>query len=211
MRFGELLATDGVEERCELRSTVGVMAFHGGNLERVTEEIAEAVANRTGASLYTVVQHHPLRQHVPSSKVLRSESTALNEFLGHVSTVIAVHGYGREGMWTSLLLGGSNRTLAASMATHLRRELPDFNAVDDVEQIPSDLRGLHRDNPVNVPSNGGVQIELPPRVRGLTPHAASMERVDGMIVWTRRLVTAISCAVNDLGRVSQNEGSPHSH
>jgi hypothetical protein len=42
--------------------------------------------------------------------------------------------------------------------------------VDDLDGIPVELRGLHRRNPVNLPSGGGVQIELPPRVRGTTPH-----------------------------------------
>lgn len=32
-----------------------------------------------------------------------------------------------------------------------------------------ELRGLHAANPVNLPRHGGVQIELPPRVRGTSP------------------------------------------
>jgi phage replication-related protein YjqB (UPF0714/DUF867 family) len=31
--------------------------------------------------------------------------------------------------------------------------------------MPSTLRGVHPDNPVNRPRAGGVQLELPPRIR----------------------------------------------
>jgi phage replication-related protein YjqB (UPF0714/DUF867 family) len=191
VRFAELLATPGVEERCELNSTFGIMAFHGGNLERVTAEIASVVAERSGASLYTVTQAYPLREHISSSKVLRSESENLDKFLNHVDTVIALHGFGREGLWTSMLLGGNNRVLAVQLGDNLRNELPGFTSVDNIDEIPSDLRGLHADNPVNVPRHGGVQLELPPRVRGLTPHAATMPKSDGMIAWTHSLVKAL--------------------
>ena len=39
----------------------------------------------------------------------------------------------------------------------------------DLEEIPKKLRGLHDRNPVNLPRRQGVQIELPPRVRGSSP------------------------------------------
>lgn len=190
MRFRALLDSPGVVEQCVLRSTFGFMAFHGGNLERTTDEIAECAAERAGASLYNVIQPFPMREHLPSSSVRADESEQLAAFLNHVDVVVAVHGYGREGLWTSMLLGGSNRPLAAHLATHLRLHLPDFAAIDAVEDIPSELRGMHRHNPVNQPRLGGVQIELPPRVRGLTPHAATFDRVDGRIPWTNLLIDA---------------------
>ena len=42
-------------------------------------------------------------------------------------------------------------------------------AITDLDDIPTPLRGQHGDNPVNRPRDDGVQIELPPRVRGLSP------------------------------------------
>ena len=195
MRFRELLATDGVEEVCELRSRFGVMAFHGGNLERVTDEIARIAAERAGASLYAVIQSFPLREHLPSIEVRPDASPKLAEFVEHVDVVIAVHGYGREGMWTNLLLGGRNRPLAAHLAGHLRSSLPDYSIVDDADEIPVPLRGLHPENPVNLPRNGGVQLELPPRVRGLTPHASLYERIDGRIAPTNALIDALISAI----------------
>ena len=164
-RFADLLAHDGVEEDLELRSTFGFMAFHGGNLEEGTDLIADAAAAASGASLYAVRQPASLRWHVPSIEVGPEESAALAAFLAHVDVVVAVHGYGREGLWTSLLLGGRHRRLATHLASHLRDAMPGYAVVDELEGIPTDLRGVHRRNPVNLPRHGGVQLELPPRTR----------------------------------------------
>jgi phage replication-related protein YjqB (UPF0714/DUF867 family) len=167
-RFAELLAHDGVEEDLELRSTFGLMAFHGGNLEEGTDLIAAAVAEQAGASLYAVRQPAGLRWHLPSIEVGPADSPALAEFLDHVHVAVAVHGYGREGMWTTLLLGGSHRALAAHLGASLREAMPDYEVIDELQRIPSDLRGVHRANPVNLPRGGGVQLELPPRTRSRT-------------------------------------------
>lgn len=164
--FSTLIARPDVDEVCELRSPFGIMAFHGGNLERTTDVIAAEVAERSGISLYAVIQHAPLREHVPSTTIRPEHSRWLQEFVDHVHTVIAVHGYGRETQFWKVLLGGTNRTLAGHLAGHLRTALPsDYGVVDDLDEIPRGLRGLHRDNPVNLPDNGGVQLELPPTIR----------------------------------------------
>ena len=164
--FDELLASPGVEESVALRSSFGFLAFHGGSLEQGTDAVAEAAASAAGASCYAVRQPDGLRWHVPSRLVDPAHSPALTAFLDHVEVAIAVHGYGRAGRWTDLLLGGSNRTLAAHVGRHLGRALPGYRAVDDLDDVPVELRGLHPDNPVNRVRGGGVQLELPPRVRG---------------------------------------------
>jgi phage replication-related protein YjqB (UPF0714/DUF867 family) len=164
--LAELLAHPGVEEEHRAGSTFGILAFHGGNLERGTDDVAVAAAEASGASLYVVRQPPDLRWHVPSTAFDPAASPALAAFLGHVQVAVAVHGYGRDGMWTSLLLGGRNRELAASLAGELRSGLgTGFDVVDDLEAIPTELRGQHRRNPVNRPPLAGVQLELPPRVR----------------------------------------------
>jgi phage replication-related protein YjqB (UPF0714/DUF867 family) len=167
-RFAELLAHDGVEEDLVLRSSFGFMAFHGGNLEEGTDLVASAAAAASGASLYAVRQPPSLRWHVPSIEVRPDESAALAAFLDHVDVVVAVHGYGREGLWTSLLLGGRHRTLATHVAGHLRAAMPGYEVVDELDAIPVDLRGVHGRNPVNLTRQGGVQLELPPRTRSRT-------------------------------------------
>jgi phage replication-related protein YjqB (UPF0714/DUF867 family) len=164
--LADLLAHAGVEERCQLAGRFGLMAFHGGSLERGTDAIAAAAAERAGASLYTVTQPDGLRWHVPSVEFRPERSPALAAFVEHVEVAVAVHGYGRHGQWTTLLLGGRNRPLAAALGAAIRLALGDgFTVVDDLDVIPRELRGVHPRNPVNLPPGGGVQLELPPRVR----------------------------------------------
>jgi phage replication-related protein YjqB (UPF0714/DUF867 family) len=164
--FRELLESPHVTEVCELRGRIGLMAFHGGNLERTTDVVAREVAARTDASLYAVLQAAPLRRHIPSIAFQPADSDALAGFLAHVDVAIAIHGYGRESSWWHLLLGGCNRALADHLAEHLREGLPErFEVVHDLERIPKELRGQHPRNPVNQPRTAGVQIELPPSIR----------------------------------------------
>ena len=75
-----LLERPEVTEICELRGSFGLMAFHGGNLERTTDIIAAEVAERTGSSYYGVIQAAPFRQHIPSTKFDPTESDALASF-----------------------------------------------------------------------------------------------------------------------------------
>jgi phage replication-related protein YjqB (UPF0714/DUF867 family) len=165
-RFAELLAHEGVEEDLELRSTFGFMAFHGGNLEEGTDVVAAAAAAGAGASLYAVRQPPSLRWHIPSIEVTPDDSPALRAFLDHVDVAVAVHGFGREGFWTTVLLGGANRVLADHVGGHLRASLdPAYVVVDQLDDIPRELRGVHPRNPVNACRGGGVQLELPPRTR----------------------------------------------
>jgi phage replication-related protein YjqB (UPF0714/DUF867 family) len=166
--FDQLLAHPGVRETVELGSPFGFMAFHGG-LEGGTEVIAEVVAARSGASFYVVVQPPDLTWHIPSAQVSPAHSRGLATFLDHVEVAVAVHGYGRPNRALDLLLGGSNRALAAHVAGALRTYLSEFTVIDDLDEIPVELRGLHPDNPVNKPRLGGVQLELPPSVRGASP------------------------------------------
>ncbi len=167
--FADLLAHRGVEEVCELRGRLGFMAYHGGSLEEMTDVIAGRAAAASGASYYGVHQPADLQWHIPSTKVSPEDSPALRKFLGHVQVVITIHGFGRQHFFTSLLLGGRNRDLAEHIAAPLRVALPAYSVVTDVEAIPNELRGQHADNPVNLPPDAGVQIELPPRVRGSSP------------------------------------------
>ncbi|MGA9277065.1 poly-gamma-glutamate hydrolase family protein [Ilumatobacter sp.] len=188
--FGTVLQTPGVEEVCRLRGSVGFMAYHGGNLELMTDVIARRAAETSGASLYAVMQPDGVREHFPSTTVDRASSAALGRFLDHVEIVITVHGFGRRGMFGSLLLGGQNREFATHVGSTLRTHLPAYEIITDVDAIPSQLRGMHDRNPVNLPVHRGVQIELPPRVRGtsplwwdwegpgLTPHTESL--IDGL-------------------------------
>ena len=161
-----------MREVVRLRSRFRFLAFHGGSLERQTDRIATEAAARSGASLYAVVQPPGLRWHLPSIEVTPVASTRLARFLDHVEVGIAIHGYGRHGLWSTLLLGGGNRPLAHHLGGHLAAALGDHEVRTDLDAIPVELRGVHAANPVNLLRAGGVQLELPPGVRGLTPRWA---------------------------------------
>jgi phage replication-related protein YjqB (UPF0714/DUF867 family) len=123
----------------------------------------------TGSSYYGIHQPADLKWHIPSHRIDPQHSVVLDHFLSHVDTVITIHGFGRQGFFTSLLLGGRNRPLARHVGHHLRMALPAYRIIDDLEHIPTDLAGQHELNPVNRVRQQGVQIELPPRVRGASP------------------------------------------
>jgi phage replication-related protein YjqB (UPF0714/DUF867 family) len=192
-RFAELLEHDGVEEDLVLRSTFGFMAFHGGNLEAGTDLVARRAADESGASLYAVRQPAGLRWHIPSIEVTPEDSPRLATFLDHVDVVVAIHGFGRHDHWTTLLLGGTNRGLASHLAGHLRDSLDGYTVIDDLDSIPRELRGVHRANPVNRTRGGGVQLELPPRVRSHGPYWADLPP-DAPIPHTADLVAGLVAA-----------------
>ena len=194
MNLSELLAYENVSQDCELRSSFGFMAFHGGELEEMTDIIASRAAERAGASYYGIQLPDNLEWHIPSHKVTADQSPQLASFLSHVNIVVTVHGFGRAGFFTSLLLGGRNRRLASHLGSSLRDHLPAYTIIDDIDGIPDNLRGLHQDNPVNVVEHAGVQLELPPRVRGSSPLWWDWEG-PGLTPHTERLIDAlVHCA-----------------
>jgi len=180
------------------------MAYHGGYLEWMTDVIARRAAEASGASLYAVVQPEGMREHFTSTTVDPDHSPQLADFLNHVEIVITVHGFGRRGMFGSMLLGGQNRPFAEHVGDEIRAALPAYNVVTDIDEIPTKLRGLHDRNPVNLPPQQGVQIELPPRVRGSSPLWWDWEG-PALTPHTESLIEALSQAARtwpDRGRAS---------
>ncbi len=187
--LSELLAEPGITEDVALRSRFGFMAIHGGGLEQMTDVIAERAADAADASLYVVrhPDHYP--HHLPSARYHAAESERLAEFLGHVDVAVSLHGYGRIGRSTQLLAGGRNRLLAEHLAHHVR--VPGYQVVTELGTIPRELRGLHPDNPVNRVPGGGTQLELTPRVRGISPRS-QLPGDDGISPATSALVQGLA-------------------
>ncbi|HEY9266124.1 MAG TPA: poly-gamma-glutamate hydrolase family protein [Mycobacterium sp.] len=186
--FSELLADPAVTEDSTLRSRFGFLAIHGGGLEQMTDVIAERAADAADASVYVV--RHPVHypHHLPSALYRSSESERLDEFLDHVDVAVSVHGYGRLGRSTHLLAGGRHRALAEHLARHI--DIPGYQVVTDLDAIPRELRGLHPDNPVNRVRGGGTQLELSPRVRGISPRSG-LPSDDGLSPATSALVQGL--------------------
>lgn len=166
MSFAELLEQPGVVEEVELRGRFGFLAYHGGPVERVTTMVARMAAERSGASFYGIDQPAERPLHIPSTRIDPAESQTLSEFYEHVDIVCTVHGYGREMDKQWVLLGGQNRELAVTAKHELEARLPErFRVIDDLDEIPKALRGVHVRNPVNLATDQGVQVELPPAIR----------------------------------------------
>ena len=183
--FKELLDHPDVEEVLTLRGhdippdqRIGFMAYHGGGLEEMTEVIAMQAAERSGTSYYGVHQPKGMERHIPSIEVSPESSTRLTSFIQHVHTVITIHGFGRQGYYSSLLLGGQHRIFAQHVGSHLRTHLPAYKVITDIDEIPKELRGLHPRNPVNLPPGAGVHRQQGEREkRGHTKSQRKCQRV----------------------------------
>jgi phage replication-related protein YjqB (UPF0714/DUF867 family) len=198
----ELLRTPGVHEVVVRRSRFGFLALHGGDLEGRTDVIAEQAAELAGASYYGAI--HPVGHlgHLPSARYDPTESRALRDFLGHVERVISIHGYGRRDRRMEILLGGRDRALARQAGAELQAALPGYRIVTDVQQIPPELRGQHPDNPVNRPPGGGVQLELPAHIRGMSPLGPGPD-ADGLVADTRVLIAALAALARPRAAVNR--------
>jgi phage replication-related protein YjqB (UPF0714/DUF867 family) len=194
--LSELLADPEVTETCTLRSTFGFLAIHGGGLEKMTDVIAERAAVAADASAYVVSHPRNYPNHLASKAFRAEESQLLASFLEHVDVVVSLHGYGRMNRSTQLLVGGRNRGLAEHLARHIA--IPGYELVTELEQIPRELRGLHPDNPVNQTRSGGAQLELSPRVRGISPRSG-MIGDDGLTRATSALVDGLAAAAASWG------------
>lgn len=189
--LSELLADPDIIEQSRLRSRFGFLAIHGGGLEQMTDVIAERAAEAADASVYLLRHPDGYPQHLPSTRYLAEESVRLAEFLDHVDVVVSLHGYGRIGRSTELLAGGGNRSLAAYLARCL--DVPGYQVITDLNAIPAGLRGLHPANPVNQARGGGAQLELSPRIRGISPRSQPPGD-DGLSPATSTLVRGLAGA-----------------
>jgi phage replication-related protein YjqB (UPF0714/DUF867 family) len=203
MDLAELLTLPGVEEECVLRSTVGFMALHGGSQDRGTDQIASRAAELAGASYYGIVQPSGLRVHLTSRLHDPDDSAHLRAFLQHVEVAISVHGFGRDGfaLWLDpdrglvidpygpalrgrqagplrgIIVGGLNTQLLDSARRLLRDRFAGYHVADERVRL-----GFHPENPVNLPSANGVQVELPPGLRGIGELGEHVEpRQDGLL------------------------------
>jgi phage replication-related protein YjqB (UPF0714/DUF867 family) len=178
----------GVEEECVLRSGVGFMALHGGSQDRGTDQLARRAAERSGASYYAIVQPSGLRVHLTSRLHDPGQSEQFQQFLRHVQIAISVHGFGRDGfsLWIDpgrgpviepygpavrgtqtgplrgIIVGGRNADLLDVARRLFHHRFAGYHVADERVRL-----GFHPDNPVNLPSAHGVQIELPPGLRGI--------------------------------------------
>ena len=73
--------------------------------------------------------------------------------------------------------------------------VPGYHVVTDLDAIPRELRGMHPDNPVNRVRGGGAQLELTPRLRGISPRSAPAD-ADGLSPPTSALIQGLVAAAH---------------
>jgi phage replication-related protein YjqB (UPF0714/DUF867 family) len=165
------------------------MALHGGAQDRGTDLIARRVAERSGSSYYAIIQTG-VRVHLTSRHHDPDHSPLLRRFLEHVEIAISVHGFGRDGfeLWldgarspvfslygppvrgaqtgplTGIIIGGRNAELLRVARAVFDDRVDGYRVADERLRL-----GFHPQNPVNLPRQHGVQIELPPGLRGIGP------------------------------------------
>lgn len=177
----ELIATAGVEEEMRLAGSIGLMALHGG-LESGTAEAAFQVAAATGASHYTIVQPNDMAWHIPSIAHKPGHSRQLRLFLEHIALAVSFHGFGRRGLEDTVLVGGRNRRFASVIGDAIKHRTR-LRVVMNPDSMPTGLKGMHPDNPVNLPELGGAQLEL-------SPGARSSEHLPAIIAAVANVVTS---------------------
>ena len=203
MDLAELLAMPGIEEVCLLRSKVGFMALHGGSQDRGTDQIARRAAEQVGGSYYAIVQPSSVRFHLTSRLHDPAQSERMRAFLEHVDVAISVHGFGRDSLtlWfdpgrgliiepygpalrgnqtgplRGIILGGRNQSLLNEARQLFHGRFDGYHVADERVRL-----GFHPENPVNLPSAHGVQIELPPGLRGIGDYGETLvPRSDGVV------------------------------
>lgn len=132
-------------------SSVTVIAPHGGEIERGTEDIARALAG-TDWNLYAFIAqfpkgHRPL--HVTAANFDDPIAVSLSS-----NAVLGVSVHRRKDPGAVICIGGSNTELREALA----RELTSSGF--ECEEPCLRLQGKSPDNIVNLPKAGGVQMEL---------------------------------------------------
>ena len=81
-------------------------------------------------------------------------------------------------------MGGQNADLLQAARLLLAERFEGYRVADERVRL-----GFHPDNPVNLPSGRGIQIELPPGLRGIGEFGDQLEpRQDGVVT---EVVTAL--------------------
>jgi phage replication-related protein YjqB (UPF0714/DUF867 family) len=90
----------------------------------------------------------------------------------------------QSGPLRGIIVGGRNADLVDAARQLLNDRLAGYHVADERVRL-----GFHPDNPVNLPTAGGVQIELPPGLRGIGEFGDHLApRRDGVVT---AVVTAL--------------------
>lgn len=147
-------------------SRVLVMAFHGGLIEPGTTELGTLIAGdsfdfysfsgKKNAELHedslTAADLHLTAAHFDEPKLMGLVAAA--EFC------VGLHGFG--GAEADFCVGGANEKERKRLVATLAKRFPDLRSC---ELCCPPYNGVAAKNPVNKCLNGGVQVEMSPKVR----------------------------------------------
>jgi phage replication-related protein YjqB (UPF0714/DUF867 family) len=181
---------------------------------------------RAGASYYAIIQPSDLRVHLTSRRHDPGQSERLGAFLAHVDIAISVHGFGRDGFnlfadpaqgiviepygpalrgsqtgpLRGIIIGGQNVQLLAVARRLMQGRFAGYRVADERIRL-----GFHPENPVNLPWAHGVQIELPPGLRGIGDLGEQlMSRQDEMVT---EVITALVELASRAGELVEPEAA----
>ena len=168
--FGRALARPGVEEHVELRGRFGFMAFHGGEPRAAHRSHRR---RRCRGVRFLDLHGHPS---APRPPALPFDGRAPRA-VGGARHLLGPRRRRRHRPRLRATTACSPRCSSAGATVPwprrwgvcCRRCCRSTRWSPNCRRSRGELRGLHPSNPVNVPPGGGVQLELPPRVRGLGP------------------------------------------
>ena len=155
LRAANTAGLDYSREAYDRGSKVAVFAIHGGDIERVTARVARRVAGKD-FNLYIFngwqgednFKLHITATHFDDPAAVR---LATSSVLG-----ISIHEQAGHGSWACI--GGRNTAAAKLVA--IRLESAGFATELPCARLP----GIDDRNIVNLPSAGGVQLEITPRL-----------------------------------------------
>lgn len=169
--FSELQAanTEGKDYSILIRDTsskILVMAFHGGLIEPGTTELADMISG-DDFDFYSFSGNKNEELHEASLTAADLHLTAarfdepkLMSMVTQAEFCVGLHGFG--GAEADFCVGGGNAAERKRLVETLSKKFPDLKACD---LCCPPYNGIATKNPVNKCLNGGVQVEMSPKVR----------------------------------------------
>ena len=176
-------------EDSTLRSRFGFMAIHGGGLEQMTDVIAERAADAAGASVYVLrhPDHYP--HHLPSA-LYRAAGVRTARRVPRPRRGRGVAARLRPHRAQHPTAGRRPQPRARRTPRAPRQRCPATRSSPTSTRSRASCAALHPDNPVNRVRGGGTQLELTPRVRGISPRSR-LPGDDGLSPATSALVQGL--------------------
>ena len=150
----------------ESPSDVLIMAFHGGLIEPGTAELAEAIAGND-FDFYALLGFKNSDRHEPSYTAAdlhltsaRYDEPRLMKKTETASLCLGLHGFGGEE--ADFCVGGANKLERKRLVKELSERLPGLKSC---ELCCPPFNGTSLKNPVNKCRDGGIQVEMSPRIR----------------------------------------------